>query len=76
LQRASTPQTKTGGRKIMSKWLMDRESAISALQGYGTDDIGSLPNLAWAQLAREFLAHPDGHAAEQRRKDRFWGRMR
>jgi len=43
---------------------------------YGTDDMGSLPNMAWAQLAREFLAHPDGQAAEQRRKDRFWGRIR
>ena len=50
----------------------DLVNALAHQFGDEITDYGGTRNEQWARYAREFLAHPDGEAAEDRRRAKYW----
>ncbi len=50
----------------------DLVNQLSHRFGDDLTDFGGRQNDQWAQYAREFLEHPDGKAADERRRARYW----
>lgn len=50
----------------------DLVNALSHTHGDDFSDFGEPATEQWAQYAREFLLHPEGKAADQRNRMRFW----
>ena len=53
----------------------DLVNQLSHVFGDECSDFGGGRNEQWARFACEFLAHPDGKAADERRRKRYWDHL-